>query len=205
MSNRLLFPPKTPDQTTKSLADYLPGGRVFQAKNTAGTNLRQLLVGLAVEIARVDGIMNDIIAEQDPRTTQQLLEEWESALGIPDGCFNADGTLEERRSEVVIKLSLAINTAESFVALAAEFGFVVTVESGAVHGAFTMIFPIDFYDTGDIARHTLIVHLSHSLNPNLFDFIFPFIFGPRQSNIVECLFQRLKPANVNVVFRYDLP
>lgn len=198
-----LFPQKTLEQRTKTLADYLPNGRLFRSKGEGSTNLLSLLTAMAYEIARVDGKMNEIIEEHDPRLTTELLSSWETALGIPDGCFNADGDLEERRSHVLIKLGLAVSTAESFVALAAEFGVDVIISSGAKYGAFDMEFPIILFDTDKDARFTMIADLPPELNPSLFTLIFPFTFSDKKSNIIECLFRKLKPANTDVIFRYS--
>lgn len=199
-----IFSSKTTEQRAKTLADYLPNGELFRAKNEEDSSLRNLLLGLAIEIGRTEEKMNEITREYDPRFTQLLIEEWESALGIPDDCFPGNGTLEERRDHVVIKLGLAVSTEESFEALAAEFGYTVDVVGGAYHGAFPMVFPIVFFPSGKDARFTLIVDLDEDLNPSLFDLTFPFTFGPKQSNIIECLFKKLKPANVDLLFRYIL-
>lgn len=199
-----LFPDKTQGQRLKTLSDYLPNGELFSAKDEEGTTLYGLLSGLAREIARVDNKMNEIACEHDPRTTTLLIEQWESALGIPDGCFNADGPIEERRQHVVTKLGLAVSTAESFTALAAEFGYTIEINGGARFGAFPMEFPVIFFPTGKHARFTMIVDLDADLNPSLFPLTFPFTFGPKQSNIIECLFTKLKPANVDIIFRYIL-
>jgi len=164
-----------------------------------------MLCGNAAEILRVDAKMNEISSEHDPRETTFLLEEWESALGIPDGCFNADGPIEERRNHVLIKLGLSVQTAEDFEDLATVFGFASNVKGGAFHGTFPMIFPIMFFPTGTDARYTMIIELPQSLNPNVFPFTFPFVFGEREGNIIECLFDRLKPANTKNRYRYILP
>jgi uncharacterized protein YmfQ (DUF2313 family) len=199
-----IFPEKTQEERTKTLADYLPNGEIFRAKTEDSTVLKRMLLGLAKEVARADTKMNEISCEQDIETTTLLIDEWESALGIPDGCFNGDGDLDERREHVLIKLSLAISTRESFIALAAEFGYTVEIIGGAYHGAFPMVFPIMFFPTGKHARFTMIVDLDEDLNPSLFTLTFPFTFGPRQSNIIECLFTKLRPANVELMFRYIL-
>lgn len=204
MARLKLFRDRTDEERTKSLGDFLPGGRLFHSKNIEESNLRNLLLGLAREIGRVDSMMNDISSEHDPRITEKLIAEWERALGIPDGCFSNTEDLATRREQVVQKLSMAVSTREDFIALAAALGFTVEITGGAYYGVFTMVFPIMFFPTAKAAKFTMLVDLDASLNPSLFTLVFPFTFGAREGNIIECLFNKLKPANVEAIYRYIL-
>jgi len=199
-----IFADRTIDQRLQTLADYIPNGAPFEAKNIPDSDLFALLTGLAREVERVDEKMNEISSEHDPRCTNSFLGEWESALGIPDGCFNADGNDDERRNHVLIKLGLAVQTAQDFEDLGQTFGFDTEVVGGAFYGTFPMAFPIVFFPTGTDARYTMIVDLPEELRPNVFPFVFPFVFGAREGNIIECLFDRLKPANTKNLYRYRL-
>lgn len=204
MGSLNLFTAPNQAAVAKSLADYLPGGKVFASKNKQGSSLNKLLLGLATELMRADSYINTIASEHDPRTTQLLISEWESAVGIPDSCFSNTVDLATRQQQVVLKLSMAIQSAPSFIALANALGYRCTIEPGAYHGSFTFVFPMTFYPNAKTAHFTMIVHLSSNLNPSLFNFTFPFTFGTRQGNIIECLFNKLKPANVTVTYVYDL-
>lgn len=57
--------------------DALPRGDSF---------LRDLLDALAQEFARVESAALNLFDELDPRTTLQLLPDWERVLGLPDDC-----------------------------------------------------------------------------------------------------------------------
>lgn len=51
------------------------------------------------ELARVSGRVADMLREADPRTTDELLPEWEEMLGL-----TAEGTKDERRARVVARV-----------------------------------------------------------------------------------------------------
>lgn len=190
----------TQDDHAQTLANYLPSGRAFGAKNVASSVTRALLLGLSGELVRSDALIAEFRDEILPDTTTLLIEEWESAVGIPDDCFSVASTIEARRLNVVAKLaSLGAQTAADFVAILALYGIVGEVIAGSVHGVFPMDFPIFFFATPAIARHTIIVNLPGGLVPG-FPYTFPVVFGSEEQNLVECLFNQLKPANVDVVF-----
>jgi len=182
------------------LADYLPGGRLFQAKNVDGSNLRKLLRGIATELFTADGYLRDFQDDITPSITTYFIEEWESALGIPDSCFTGAGTLTERRRDIVIKLAaLGVQTAADFEALGALFGITVTVTPGIVHALFPMTFPIVFTAGVTAARFTIIVKFTVDA-ASRFPLTFPFTFGDSTISVLECLFRQLKPANCDIIF-----
>ena len=191
---------------TDSLVAYLPGGDLFAAKNEPSSVLRRLFTGLAVEIKKAEDTMNEVTFQHDINCTTDLINEWESALGIPDECFPGTGSIDIRRQHVLIKLSsLGISTAKGFVDLAALFGFTALVPSGATYGIFPLGFPIAFFQYPQDARFTLYVFLDSANVPEVFPFEgprFPIPFFDNVSNIVECLIRKLAPANVHVIFQY---
>ena len=111
---------------TAQLQQLLPTGPAW-SRDPAAT-LTALLAGLAAEFARVDGRVDDLLTEIDPRSTYDLLEDWERVLGLPDGCTPVSGTLSERRAALIQKLtSLGGQTPAFYVALAAALGFAIVI------------------------------------------------------------------------------
>ncbi len=112
----------------EQLKALLPPGQAFS--RDAGTTLHDLLDGMSLELARVDGRAAVLIQEAIPKTASELLPDWERVAGLPDKC---SGTLEEtlqgRRSALLAKLtSTGGQSAEYFIDLAAALGYSVTIE-----------------------------------------------------------------------------
>lgn len=83
-----------------------------------------LLQAEADELARVDRRSDDLTAESDPRTSAELLPDWERVCGLPDGCASAANTLAERRSAVLARLTeLGGQRPADYEALAAVLGY----------------------------------------------------------------------------------
>ena len=210
------------DRQTEILANYLPDGRAFGGKRIAGSVSRLLLEGLAQERLRSSNLVTEFRDEILPDETTLFIEEWESAVGIPDDCFlTTTGTIVERRRNVLAKLvSLGVQTAADFVALAALFGITAVVKGGSVHGVFPYEFPMIFFPDARTAFHTIIVNFTGSFSNvfpytfpitfpdidlvepplNTFPYTFPITFQSQELALVECLFRKVKPAHVDVLF-----
>lgn len=70
----------------------------------AGTVYSQVANAIAIEFTRVDGRAVDLLAEMDPRTTTELIADWERVCGLPDPCASAPITLADRRAAVTARL-----------------------------------------------------------------------------------------------------
>ena len=189
---------RTIGEHTQALADYLPNGRLFEAKNVQDSNFRQLLRGLAGELFNAQGYLVTLGDEYFPDETNLFLSEWERALGIPDCCFAGDGDVTERRRDVLVKLSaLGVQTADDFVELAAVFGVVVTVTQLS-----QIAFPpysVPFIPTLlSQARFTIVV-LGQDIATGVPPYDVPFDIIKGES-VLECLFRRQAPANCTVLF-----
>jgi uncharacterized protein YmfQ (DUF2313 family) len=191
----------TTDEQADSLADYLPNGCMFAAKKQVSTKLRSLLLGLTGLLKDAEEKINLVSDEYDIRTTTLFIEEWEGFVGIPDSCFVVAETLAERRQNVLTKLAgLGVQTEADFVALASLFGLTVTVTPGSVPGLFPMVFPLIFFPTPKAARFTMIVSFTVD-DASRFPLTFPFTFGDNKIAVLECLFSKLRPANVDIIFQ----
>ncbi|MEE9222974.1 MAG: putative phage tail protein [Nitrosomonadaceae bacterium] len=116
----------TKTEMISSLAAYLPGGELFEAAFIPGTNFNALLAGLSGELLRAENFMFLYNSQFIPDDTTVFIEEWESALAIPDDCFIIDesDTNEQRRLNILVKLaSLGVQTVDDFENLAAILGF----------------------------------------------------------------------------------
>ncbi len=108
------------------LKALLPPGPAWRIE--PGDTRESLLAGLAEELARVEARALDLLEEADPRSTVEMLEEWEAALGLPDDCTPSNPGFQERREAVTQRatedgdVSLA-----GWIARAATLGHTVTL------------------------------------------------------------------------------
>ncbi len=198
---------KTLDEQTQSLASYLPTGRAFGAKNIQDTVTRGLLVGLSGELIRNEALIEEFKQEIIPDETVEFLSEWESALAIPDGCFTGNGTDDERRQDILAKLaSLGVQTAEDFRLLALQiYDLNITITTPEETGVFPWTFPHTFGIDARTARFTIQINLEDVGALARFPYTFPIQFGGREIAILDCLFQQLKPANVDLFITSEIP
>ena len=101
--------------------------------------------------------------------------------------------MNERRRDIVVKLaSLGVQTILEFEALAALFSVSVTILAGNDPAVSPAITPIRD------ARFTLVVDF---ISLEVFPYTFPILFGSVEISILQCLFERLVPANTQVLFQ----
>jgi uncharacterized protein YmfQ (DUF2313 family) len=134
---------------------------------------------LATEFKRGEDYLITLENEYFPDNTSLFLDEWEKAIGIPDTCFPGNGTTEERRLHIVLKLSsLGVQTASDLEELALLFGLTLTVTGQDQ-------FTIRVEGSG----------ISSSWPP----YDVPFDVGGG-ANVLTCLFEHLIPANTDLLF-----
>lgn len=103
---------------TEMLIQLLPAGPAWK-----GEELENLLEGLAAELARAEAHADGLIEEYDPRTSTQMLEDWERVLGLPGECFTPT-TIAERREAILSRLRFQGSpTREKFAGILETFGF----------------------------------------------------------------------------------
>ncbi len=192
-----LFNAHTNEEHTQAVADFLPNGRIFGSKNSDNSNLRQYLRIFAPEMARFEQTYLELSCECDINQADVYLQNWERALGIPDDCFLGTGTIDERRRDVRVKLAgMNISTEQEFIDLAAEFGQTVTIEP-LVADVFPP-FDIPMTPSNDETAFIWVVR-----GPGLSSFVPPYDIPldlPLQEPIIICLFNKLKPAFISIIF-----
>jgi len=189
------------EEHADALADYMPNGRLFEAKKINNSNYRQLLRGIAEELFTAEGYLISLNDEYLPDQTTLFLSEWESALGIPDDCFPVSINNDDRRRNILVKLAaLGVQTVNDFVELGIIFGINVTIQTGSEAASFPMSFPLIFFNTPSDSRFIIIIDFPLP-GSGFFIYNFPIIFGEASQFILKCLFRKLAPANCQVNFR----
>ena len=116
----------TSEQYIELLQNYLPPGRAWPREPDA--DLTRLIGALADALARDHNRALDLIEEADPRTTLELLPDWERVAGLPGPCGSLADTLQERRNQLVAQITARGGQSPQFyIDVAAALGFTVTV------------------------------------------------------------------------------
>jgi uncharacterized protein YmfQ (DUF2313 family) len=86
-----------------AFSDLFPMGQAWPRERS--TTFMGVIYGLAGYWGFVDSRAADLLEiEADPRTTHELLPDWERAWGLPDPCLEAPQTEQERRDVLVEKI-----------------------------------------------------------------------------------------------------
>lgn len=197
-----LFDPLEVDEQVFMLAAHMPVGKVWESTFDPSSNMGKLIRGLGVEIYRLEVLTQQISNEIDINQASELLEEWERSVGLPDSCFMTNVPIEERRNQILQKFSNfgGVQKAEDFVRVAATFGFTVRILTGLEVGGFPLEFPITFFEDTKAAVHTIIVEMLGIIEGDIFfplPFPIPFSFGGK--TFLQCIFDKLAPANTQVI------
>lgn len=116
----------TKDDYLQQLQNHLPSGPAWPRDVESLTT--KILDSFAEEYARIDGRIDNLIDEADPRTTLELLPDWERVVGLPDPCVQAAQTVQERRAALLAKLTtLGGQSIAFFIELAAYLGYTITI------------------------------------------------------------------------------
>ena len=185
------------------LQALLPQG--FAWPRQADAALTKLLLAWADEMARIDGRAADLVEEADPRTTAELLADWERVAGLPDPCVAALGinqTTAQRRAALVAKLTtIGGQSAAYYIALAASLGYTITVtefspfQAGSAAGDALTNDGWQFVWQVNAPEASIVEFAAGRSSAG----------EPLRSwgnELLECVINRLKPAHTYVLFAY---
>ena len=184
----------------RQLQALLPLGAAWPRDDSA--TLTQMLWALAAEFARVDGRATDLINEADPRSTLELLPDWERAYGLPATCMAGIAqTLQQRRNALVAQITgIGGQSRQYFIGLALSAGFTITITE---FSSFTVGSGVNdpIYDNS--WRYYWQVNAPSS---TVEQFSVASTVGEGLqtwgNQLLECLIGRLKPAHTRVLFAY---
>ncbi|MFG6462248.1 YmfQ family protein [Roseateles sp. DXS20W] len=192
---------RTEEEYRDALAALLPTGGAWP--RDPQSQLMRFVGGLAAELARLDARAALLLAETDPAATTELLPDWERVVGLPDPCVTLAQTVAQRRQALEGRLTaVGGQSRRFFVQLAARLGYAITIDEFASAAAATAA-GITF--TGDGWAHTWRVNVPTSVS------VTPFRAGAGaageplrawSNEVLECQFNRYKPAHTRVLFAY---
>lgn len=193
---------RTNDEQTGILAQYLRGDQLHESKNINGSILQKVLSGLAVEFLRQRDKLNEVYSEYDPNNTTKFIEEWEDLVGIPDECLTNTGTLEQRRQNILLKLAGAnASTEQQFKDVATVLGFDVQITNAIDIATFPLTLPFILVNQSE-APFIIVITLQESVNANILPLTLPFELASDKSEILKCFFEKLKPSQCSIYYRY---
>lgn len=200
---------RTASDYAGQLRQLLPRGAAWQVP--PGGVLDRVLAGLAEEFARIDARADALLDEADPRTTLELLPDWERVAGLPDSCTGAPEETYERQVALHQKLTgIGGQNRAAFVELGARLGYAIEIEE---HRPFRVGDRIGVPVNGpDWAfAWTVLVRPFEGVFEEG-EFLAHFRAGdPVERRLVgfgqldvECIISRAAPAHTTVLFAYEV-
>lgn len=185
-------------QHAASLAAYFPGNKLYFGKYNEDAELKKLINGLAGELTRCESNISELFYQHDITRTTALIEEWESALGIPDGIFNASGPIEQRRNNVIVKLTMSVQTVEDFEELGRLLGYDDIEIFPLVEKEYLPV-PVPFVPWYGYEARFVAVVVGTGILPRNPPYDVPFDISGDSTVIID-LFEILKPANTKFIY-----
>lgn len=182
------------------LQALLPPGAAW--RRDVGSALTEFLAALAEELARIDQRIEALLDEADPRSTTELLTDWERVAGLPDACTGPLPTLAQRRAALVARLtSIGGQSRAYFIALAASLGYTITITE---YRPYTVDSPVD--DPLCSEEWAFVWQVNAPLDTVRYRSVDSGVdepFSTWGNQLLECVIRRFAPAHTLVLFAYS--
>lgn len=117
------------DRYVEFFRSLFPNGKAWAGDESS--QLYKFIQGMADEFVRIDDRVLDMIDEADPRTTTEMVSDWEDMLDLPDDCSVSGMTVEERRRQIRQKLTAQYGQNAAFYIQVASFlGYDIEITDG---------------------------------------------------------------------------
>ena len=199
----MITKPRSLDEETLISSKYFPQGKVLVNLFNPLSKIFAMIKGYTEEFVRVNSLLNLLLSEFNIYSTTEMIEEWETAVGIPDGCFIRETSLERRRAQVIAKIKAdGVQSAQDIIDVVAILGFTITITSGSVLFPFPVPFPWSFLGEEKTVRFTVVVNFVDAVDSNTFPVEFPWSFQGSEIESVKCFIETLVPANCQVIYNF---
>jgi uncharacterized protein YmfQ (DUF2313 family) len=192
----------TLEEYAESLRQLLPQGSIWRTE--LGTRLRQLLDALAGRLLAAHARAVGLLDEADPRTTTELIMDWERVAGLPGPCGELGETLQQRRAALVQALTATGGaSAAYFIALAESLGYPGVTITG--FDPFRAGDPVGGAVTGDAIAFVWQVNVPIEVAISSFRVGQSVAGEPLRAwgnEQLECAFEHRKPAHTQILFAY---
>ena len=185
----------------QQLKDLLPPGPAWNREE--GSILSGLLYGLAEILSRIHNRALDLLDEVDPRTTAELLSDWERVAGLPEPCLSSPQTIQSRRDALTEKVTRqGRQDRQYYIDLVGTVGFPITI---------TEFKPFQAGDLCGIPCYGASWQWAWQINAAAVNITYEFVAGGGAAGDplrfwgneqLECILNRLKPAHTHVLFSY---
>jgi uncharacterized protein YmfQ (DUF2313 family) len=178
--------PKSPEEISFQLATKLsPPGALASGP---GTTLRKMWMAIADEFSRLYGRIDQLLRESHPSTVDEMLEEWEKEFALPDPCVTLEQSEEDRRGSIASRFSAVGGATKGyFINVAANLGVDINITE-------EQPFEIGRNGMGDaIGGLTAAFMWTVTASDET---------TAVQRQMLECIFNRIKPAHTTVRFYY---
>lgn len=199
------------------LIAHLPSGKAWNGFRITGKTAHKFWRGLARTHQTTWAFLASLATKIDYRTSDEMLVEWETAVGIPDPCLPRGATLAERRSWIKFRLDKKRwNTLQDWRDLATMFGLQVRIVPGYVvqrPSLYASIFPIPIRVFPKLGRFRVYIDILNDDfggfpydGTSIEDHRFPIPFSVPDGIFGQyrCIIERVAPANVLIIWN-DFP
>jgi uncharacterized protein YmfQ (DUF2313 family) len=178
------------------LTALLPSGPAWESDDN------KQLDAWAQELTRIQSRSDVLVEEFDPRTTYELLTDYERIFGLPSACmYGVTQTLEQRHNQLVAQMtSYGGQSRAYFIALALAAGFTITI---------TEFTPFNVgMDVNDIIygpEWAYAWQINSPINTVVYFLATSLVSEPLAlwgNTLLECLINRYKPAHTIALFAY---
>lgn len=191
----------------ETIQAHFPLGEFWNAVRMPGKKLYRLLQAFANAYEDMNEALCRLATELNPFKTTELLPEWETACGLPDPCLPKANTIEQRRAQVILRLSKRRwSTEQDWHDLAALFGLTIRITQGwrvQQPALFERCLDAWFFDFKRLGRFYVYVDIMTGCGePTGFDYDFDYNFDTisEQCGLFQCMLDRVKPACVVILW-----
>lgn len=183
----------------QQLQQYMPQG---QAWSNADESVQTKFISALAEVLMESHKRAEAaLSESDPRQTTELLSEWETDAGLPDGCVPLNQTQAERRAALVAKLlKRGGQNRQYYIDVAKALGYIVTITE---FRPFTVESTCDDALMGENFIHNWRINApTESIREFSVDSACAEPLRTWGNELLECVLTKIKPAHTSLSFGY---